>query len=82
MFLCNDLEGQPAMEDLQPPARFILEGTSLVVQWFKNPPCNAGDTGSTPGWGIKIPQAVEPWIPHTATRESMCHNERSCDAAK
>ena len=34
----------------------IVKGTSLVVQWLrillpmvKNPPANAGDTGSSPG---------------------------------
>ena len=32
---------------------------SLVVQWFKTPPCNAGDMGSTPGQETKIPQATE-----------------------
>ena len=26
-------------------------GASLVVQWFKNLPANAGDTGSSPGLG-------------------------------
>ena len=39
------------------------EGTSLAVQWLKinlqkkkkNPPSNAGDVGSIPGQGIKIP---------------------------
>ena len=25
----------------------------------KNPPANAGDVGSIPGWGTKIPHAVE-----------------------
>ena len=25
----------------------------------ENPPCNAGDSGSIPGWGTKIPQALE-----------------------
>ena len=25
----------------------------------KNPPANAGDTGSIPGWGTKIPHAAE-----------------------
>ena len=24
----------------------------------KNPPCNAGDKGSVPGWGAKIPHAL------------------------
>ena len=26
---------------------------------LKNPPCNAGDAGSSPGRGTKIPHAVE-----------------------
>ena len=26
---------------------------------LKNPPCNAGDTGSIPGQGTKIPHVVE-----------------------
>ena len=25
----------------------------------KNPSCNAGDSGSIPGWGTKIPDAAE-----------------------
>ena len=29
----------------------------------KNPPCNSGDAGSTPGWGTKIPHAMEQLIP-------------------
>ena len=29
-----------------------------MVPVVKNPPGNAGDTGSLPGWGIKIPHAV------------------------
>ena len=29
----------------------LTMGASLVVQWYKNPPCNAGDTGSIPGPG-------------------------------
>ena len=33
-------------------------GTSLVVQWIKNPPANAGDTGSVPGpGGFHMPQS-------------------------
>ena len=32
-------------------------GTSLVAQWIKNPPANAGDTGSIPGPGrFHMPQ--------------------------
>ena len=26
----------------------------------KNPPCNAGGSGSIPVWGTKLPHAVEP----------------------
>ena len=33
-------------------------GISLVVQWLRLCTSNAGDTGSTPGQGIKIPHAV------------------------
>ena len=29
----------------------------------KNLPCNAEDTGSIPGWGTKIPHAVEHVLP-------------------
>jgi len=33
-------------------------GTSLVVQWLRFPPSNAKGTGSVPGRGAKIPQAL------------------------
>ena len=33
-------------------------GTSLAVQWLGLRASTAGDTGSTPGWGTKIPHAV------------------------
>ena len=32
----------------------------LVVQGLKHSLCNAVDVSLTPGWGTKIPQAVEP----------------------
>ena len=35
----------------------------------KNPPCNAGDVGSIPGQGIKIPQPVGQLSPRTTTTE-------------
>ena len=35
----------------------------------KNPPCNAGDAGSIPGWGTKIPHAVGQLSPRAATTE-------------
>ena len=30
----------------------------------KNLPCNAGDAGSIPGWGTKIPHSAEHLSPH------------------
>ena len=39
--------------------------------------CKAGDMGSTPGRGTKIPHSSEQLSPHAATREPVSHNERS-----
>ena len=36
----------------------------------KNPLSNAGDAGSIPGWGTKIPHAMGQLSPRTTTRES------------
>ena len=38
----------------------------------KNPPSNAGDVGSFPGHGIKIPHALEQPSPRTTTEVSPC----------
>ena len=50
----------------------------------KNLPCSAGDTGSIPGQGTKIPHAAlqHGWVlqllsPHTTTRVTAHHNKRS-----
>ena len=40
-----------------------------------NPPCNAADAGSIPGWGSKIPHTMEQLSPGTTTRESICCND-------
>ena len=40
----------------------------------KNPPSNAGDAGSIPGQGTKIPHAAGQLSPHAATTEPACHN--------
>lgn len=46
----------------------------------RNPPCNAEDVGSTPGWGTRIPH---PWMcathrsRHTVPGESACLNKTS-----
>ena len=37
----------------------------------KNQPSNAGDTGSIPGWGTKIPHATGQLSPCAATTEPM-----------
>ena len=43
----------------------------------KNSPCSAGDKGSIPGRGTKIPHATEPLSPHAAAKKSVHHNKRS-----
>ena len=43
----------------------------------KNPPSNAGDMGSIPGWGTKIPHAPGQLSPHTTTTEPMCRKLQS-----
>ena len=45
-------------------------GGPVVKNWSGN----AGEAGSIPGWGIKIPHATEQLSPHAATTEPMCHN--------
>ena len=43
----------------------------------KNPPSNAGDTGSIPGGGTKIPHAAGQLSPCVTTTELTCLNERA-----
>ena len=38
----------------------------------KNPPSSAGDTGSSPGRGTKIPHAAGQLSPRAATTEPVC----------
>ena len=40
----------------------------------KNPPSNAGDAGSIPGWGTKVPYATGQLGPCSATTEAACHS--------
>ena len=40
---------------------------------IKNPPCNAGDLSSIPGWGTKIPYAVEQLRLHATTEPTQCN---------
>ena len=44
----------------------------------KNPSCNAGDTGSSPGQGTKIPHVVGQLSPRAATTEPTHLIERAC----
>ena len=55
----------------------------------KHLPCGAGEVGSTPGGGTKIPPATEQPSPHSAASggptpqlKDLCHNESSRDTAK
>ena len=41
----------------------------------ENPPFNAGDVGSVPGQGTKIPHAAGQLSLHVTTREPIGHNE-------
>ena len=43
----------------------------------KNPPSNAGDAGSIPGWGAKIPHAAGQLSPRATTTELGHLNERA-----
>ena len=43
----------------------------------KNPPSNARDAGSIPGWGTKIPHAVGQLSPHAATTETKHFRARA-----
>ena len=45
----------------------------------KNPPCNAGDMGSIPGRGTKIPHARERVSPHSGTTDAV-HNSGVSDS--
>ena len=55
--------------ELQEPAHRDFPGGPVV----KNPPCNAGDTGSIPGQGTKTPQALQPKIQNI--EEKWCCNK-------
>ena len=41
----------------------------------KSPPSNAGDAGSIPSQGTKIPHAMGQLSPHTATTKPKYHSE-------
>ena len=59
-----------------PVKKWKVPGDPLI----KNLPSNAGDMGSMPGWGTKIPHVMWPLSPHAATRED-CTLQRRPSAA-
>ena len=44
----------------------------------ENSPPNAGDVGSIPAQGTKIPHAVGQLNPHTTTREALTPQQKIC----
>ena len=42
----------------------------------ENPPSNAGDVGSIPGWETKVPHAVGQLSPRTTTREARAPQQK------
>ena len=59
-------------EDVKKNVLWYFPG-GLVV---KNPPCHAGNMGSIPGQGIKLPHATEKLSPWATTTE-LCTPELS-----
>ena len=49
---------------------------------IQNPPCSAGDAGSIPGQGTKLPHAAEQLSPHTATTEPTHLSQRTLNCNK
>ena len=59
--------------------KMFLTGTSVV----KNPPWNAGDSGSIPSWGTEIPHAEEQLSPLAKTTEAgAAARESPCQPGK
>ena len=54
-----------------------LPDRDFLGRMVKNPPSSAGDTGSIPGQGTKIPYATEQLSPQATSRESVHHSKRS-----
>ena len=48
-------------------------------QVVKNPPPIAGDVGSIPGWGTKIPHAAGQLSLRASAREPACCNYGGCE---
>ena len=60
--------------------KILYQGTSLAVQWLRLCASNAGDAGSIPLWGTKVPRASRPkkkkkkyCISQGPSREQIAH---------
>ena len=71
--------------DLEETLPYVNEETILGLPWWsvvKNSHCNAGDLGSIPGWGTKIPHVLEQLSPYTRAAEHGHSGESPCAATK
>ena len=65
------------------PQRMVDAQKKMVVRNFpggpvvENPPCNAGDVGSIPGWGTRIPHAAGQLSLRATAAEFAHFNERA-----
>ena len=55
------------------------ERSSLVVQWLRNLPANAGDTGSFDPWSRKIPHAEGSLLKPAHLDPVLCKERGQCN---
>ena len=70
MFDCNVVSWIRSQDRKRTLGRGLPCG--LVVE---NPPSNLGNVGLSPGWGTKIPNAVECDPPHQKRKRTLGKNE-------
>ena len=68
--VCGVAQSRTRLKRLSSSSSRDFPGSSVV----KNLPCNSEDAGSIPGWGTKIPHALEQLSSRTRTTESTHHN--------
>ena len=69
------------LADYSSPIKTLHLGDFPGGPVFKNLPCDAGDAGSIPSGGVKIPHAAEHISPHITTRKA-CVTQPRPDEAK